>query len=339
MPAWNAADTIGPAIRSLLHQTRRPDEIVVVDDGSSDDTAAVVRSLARRRRSGINLVRTAHRGLVPALNAGLAAASGTLIARMDADDLARRERLAMQARILATHPEVGVVGGAAEIPRRDGNAGYRRYGAWVNRLTHWRQIRRARFIESPLVHPTVVYRRHLVTNHGGYREGPFPEDYELWLRWFAAGVRAVAVPEPVITWRDDPRRFSRTPSAMQARDAFFAVKGSYLAREVFHRADARPVFLWGGGRRTRRRMEPFVRALADLTGDAQPPVAAVVDLSARPSTGLAEREVPVLPPERVPPPTAGYVVAAVTTPGARHRIAAHLAARGYRYERDWIAAG
>jgi glycosyltransferase involved in cell wall biosynthesis len=283
----------------------------------------------------LRIVRTPHRGLVAALNTGLATATGDLIARMDADDRAHPDRLARQRAFLLENPHIGIVGSAAVTPPREGNAGYRRYTEWVNGLTHWRQIRRARFIESPLIHPTVMFRRDLVDRHGGYREGPFPEDYELWLRWFAAGVKAAALPEPLLIWNDPPERFSRTPTAMQDRDAFYRIKAQYLAREVGEARRGRAVILWGGGRRTRRRFEPFEAALVETAGTE---VAAIVDVAGGATRPFRGRRVPCISPGEVPPPREAYVVAGVGSIGVRMQIAAALARRGYRYERDWIAA-
>jgi hypothetical protein len=254
---------------------------------------------------------------------------------MDADDRAHPDRLARQRAFLLENPHIGIVGSAAVTPPREGNAGYRRYTEWVNGLTHWRQIRRARFIESPLIHPTVMFRRDLVDRHGGYREGPFPEDYELWLRWFAAGVKAAALPEPLLIWNDPPERFSRTPTAMQDRDAFYRIKAEYLARAVGEARRGRAVILWGGGRRTRRRFEPFEAALVETAGTE---VAAIVDVAGGATRPFRGRRVPCISPGEVPPPREAYVVAGVGSIGVRMQIAAALARRGYRYERDWIAA-
>jgi hypothetical protein len=245
----------------------------------------------------LRIIRTPHRGLVAALNTGLATATGDLIARMDADDRAHPDRLARQRGFLLENPHIGIVGSAAVTPPREGNAGYRRYTEWVNGLTHWRQIRRARFIESPLIHPTVMFRRDLVDRHGGYREGPFPEDYELWLRWFAAGVKAAALPEPLLIWNDPPERFSRTPTAMQDRDAFYRIKAEYLARAVGEARRGRAVILWGGGRRTRRRFEPFEAALVETAGTE---VAAIVDVAGGATRPFRGRRVPCISPGEVP---------------------------------------
>lgn len=332
LPVYNAAAPVHAAVESLLHQDATDFDLIVVDDGSTDGTSQIVDRLRRRTDTGlITVIHTAHRGLVPALTTACEAAHGDYIARMDADDTCDPTRLRLQAEFLDSHPRIGVVGTAAGMPATGSNEGYRRYTEWVNGLTHWRQIRRAQFIESPLIHPTVMFRREVMERCGGYREGPFPEDYELWLRWFSQGVQAAALPQRLLTWNDPPDRVSRTPAAVQSRDAFYRVKGSYLARAVEQRHRRRPILIWGAGRRTRRRMEPFGRALSRS-------ITAFLDLRDG-EVPFLQHTYPVLTPDRVPPPQEAYIVAAVGSRGARGEIAAHLARRGYRYEQDWIAAG
>lgn len=332
LPVYNAAATIHAAVESLLQQDVTDFDLIVVDDGSTDGTSRLLNQLKMGIGTGpITVIHTAHRGLVPALTTAYEASRGEYIARMDADDTCHPARLRLQAQFLDSHPRIGVVGTAATMPSTEANEGYRRYTEWVNGLTHWRQIRRAQFIESPLIHPTVMFRREVMERCGGYREGPFPEDYELWLRWFAQGVRAATLPQRLLIWNDPPDRVSRTPAAVQSRDSFYRVKGRYLARAVELRRRGRPILIWGAGRRTRRRMEEFGRSLST-------PIEAFIDLQDG-TVPFLQDSFSVLAPDRVPPPQEAYVVAAVGSRGVRGEIAAFLARRGYRYEEDWIAAG
>ena len=95
LPAYNAAATLPAALDSLLAQTFGDFEIVVVDDGSIDETGAILHTYAARD-ARVRSIRQAHAGVVGAAQAGLLACRGALVARMDADDLAVPERLALQ---------------------------------------------------------------------------------------------------------------------------------------------------------------------------------------------------------------------------------------------------
>lgn len=98
--AWNAEATIQEAIESALIQSQPPLEVIVVDDGSDDDTARVVRSV---KSPIVRLIRQANRGQSAALNRGVAAARGTYIKFLDADDLLNPQHLSSQLEVLSGH--------------------------------------------------------------------------------------------------------------------------------------------------------------------------------------------------------------------------------------------
>lgn len=108
-------------------------------------------------------------------------------------------------------------------------AGYARHVSWTNRLLTHDEISLARVVESPLAHPSVTFRRELVERWGGYREGDFPEDYELWLRWLEAGVRMDKLAESLLVWNDSPTRLSRCDRRYD-KEAFYRLKARYPGR-------------------------------------------------------------------------------------------------------------
>jgi hypothetical protein len=84
IPAWNAQEWIGEAVRSAVAQTDVPLEIIVVDDGSTDDTAAVARAAGGEC---VQVIEQTNGGASAARNAGTAAARGGFIQYLDADDV------------------------------------------------------------------------------------------------------------------------------------------------------------------------------------------------------------------------------------------------------------
>ena len=92
MPVRNGATYLELAVRSILEQTFADFEFIIIDDGSSDQTPMLLSSLAKSD-ARIRLLRTSGEGIVVALNAGIRAARGALIARMDADDIAYPEQV------------------------------------------------------------------------------------------------------------------------------------------------------------------------------------------------------------------------------------------------------
>jgi glycosyltransferase involved in cell wall biosynthesis len=329
MPVRNAAATVEVAVASLLAQTLPDFEALVVDDGSTDSTPAVIASLTARD-SRVRLIRSNGKGIVAALNTGLQAARAPLIARMDADDVSHPERFARQVDWLVAQPDFGVVScrvafGGDPIAR----AGYGLHVAWLNELLTDEQIRLNRFIEAPLAHPSVMFRRELVTLHGGYRSGPFPEDFELWLRWLEAGVRMAKVPAELLTWNDPPDRLSRSDPRYDP-EAFYRCKAPYLARWLkTHQGAGRRLFIWGAGRPTRRRAELLTPFGVRIEG--------YVDIDAR-KIGRQFEGRPVIGPGGVPPLGELFILGYVAKRGARELIRTCLAERGYQEGRDFLLA-
>ena len=329
MPVHNAAPTLAAAVDSLLGQTEPAWELVAIDDGSTDASRAILEAYARRDRR-IRVIRAERRGLVSALNAGLSATAGPLVARVDADDVCLPERLARQRRHLESRPALGLVASRVRFggdPERA--AGYARYVDWTNRLLTHEEISLARFVESPLAHPSVMFRRTLVERWGGYADGDFPEDYELWLRWLEAGVRIEKLAEPLLVWNDSPTRLSRC-DRRYAKEAFYRIKARYLARWLaVHNPHHPAVILWGAGRITRKRVQPLV--------DQGIAVEAFIDIDPR-KVGRRIGGRPVLSPDELPPAGTSFVVPYVGSSDAREQIEARLQAAGYRRGVDFIAA-
>ena len=342
LPVHNAAATVARAVASVQAQTFADWELLAVDDGSTDATREILLAMAATdpRVRVLDIART---GIVAALNAGLAASSAPLIARMDADDESYSGRLEVQQHFLAANPEVGVVGCRVDFGGdREQSAGYALHVDWLNSLLTPEQIALNRFVEAPLAHPSVMFRRQLVEDHGDYREGDFPEDYELWLRWLDAGVKMAKVPETLMVWHDPPDRLSRTHPRYDP-EAFFRLKAWWLAQwlqgeESDRRMKARyeggeqavsprQVDVWGAGRTTRQRAAGLEKHGVIIAG--------YIDIDAK-KTGKKVAGRPVLPVLELPDPAGSVVLGYVSTRGAREHIRGELGQRGWVEGRDFI---
>jgi glycosyltransferase involved in cell wall biosynthesis len=329
MPAWNAAATVAAAVASVRAQTLRAWELVFVDDGSSDGTLVAVEEAAKGD-ARMRVLRCEHGGIVAALNSGIAAARAALIARMDADDVMMQDRLAAQVGFLEAHPEIGVVSCLVEFGGdRAAARGYALHVDWINSIAEPDAIARNRFIESPLAHPSVMFRRELIDRHGGYAETGGPEDYELWLRWMDAGVRFAKVPEVLLRWNDAPARLSRTDERY-GESAFYGCKCRYLARWLqAHVAAERRILLWGAGRITRKRFS--------VLGEHGTQIAGYIDIDPG-KVGSRVAGVPVIGPDAIPARETCFVVGGVGVRGAREMHRAMLEARGFAEGVDFIFA-
>jgi glycosyltransferase involved in cell wall biosynthesis len=313
MPVYNAESTVFHALESLRAQSFRSMEIIVVNDGSTDGTLEILRS-----QPGLKLLDHSHRGIAPALNDGLAAARGDYIARMDADDLCHPERIEKQASFLDAFPNIGIVGCRVGFGGdRERQAGYAAHVDWINSLIEPEEIALNRFVESPFAHPSVLFRRELFEQFGAYRDGPFPEDYELWLRWMANGVKAGKVDEELVVWNDPPDRLSRTDPRYSI-DAFYGTKAQYLSQWLEKHNPHHPeVIVWGAGRVTRKRV-----AILESYGLR---ITHYIDIKPR----RLNCGTPVIMPDALPDPDTCFVLPMVGKRGAREQIRAILKARGF----------
>lgn len=239
LPYHNAAPTLDAAINSIAAQTHTDWELLLINNASTDESSAIAEKWAAKD-DRIQVIEESKVGIAQALNTGLAHAQGRYIARMDADDISHPERFAKQVAYLETHPEIGVLGTQTTFTTFvEKSSGMRWFTQWQNAILTPHDHYVKRFVDAPLAHPTVMFRRELVELHGGYDTGPLPEDHELWLRWMDAGVRFAKLPEELLTWNDHAQRLSRTHSNYSV-DAFFTTKAKWLAKWLKRKLNGRP---------------------------------------------------------------------------------------------------
>jgi len=330
LPVRDAEKTLGMAIESILGQTERSFELLVADDGSTDSSPRILREFAELD-GRIRVLSTVNSGIVEALNLGLAEARAPYLARMDADDVSLPERLVLQCDYLDANPEVGLVSSRVEHWSEDAEvrAGYEAYVEWTNQVLDDTELRLRRFVESPFAHPSVVYRKSVVERFGGYREGSFPEDYELWLRWLEHGVRMGKLGEILLRWRDHDNRLSRIDPRYSV-EAFYQMKLEYLHRWLKDNNRHFPkVKIWGAGRITRNRTKSLLKAGTVVSGFYDIDPRKVGD----PRTGLMVQSI-----EDIPEPGEEFIVAMVGARGAREKVVAFLRDRGHREGTDFVLA-
>ncbi|MBL8002034.1 MAG: glycosyltransferase [Flavobacteriales bacterium] len=324
LPFRNAARTLDAAIASITAQTLREWQLLLIDNASTDEGAGTAAEWTARD-ARIKLLREPAVGIAHALNTGLFHADTPFIARMDADDVSHPERLARQLHFLQAHPDIGVLGTRTVFTTTvEKSSGMAWYVDWQNALLTPHDHYVKRFVDAPLAHPTVMFRRSLVEQHGGYSTEPLPEDHELWLRWMDAGVRFAKLPEALLTWSDHAHRLTRTHNNYSI-DAFFRTKAKWLARWVRRKAADRPVIIAGTSGLCQARA-----ALLESEGIA---VSAYTDVRPRVVAGHA-----FIPHDRLPPSGEALVISFISQRGTGDRIATYLASRGLIEGADFILA-
>lgn len=253
LPFFNAEGTLDRAIRSISRQDLKDFECLLVDNNSTDGSRSIAENWLKKDER-FKLISETQQGVMFASNRGAEEAKGIYLARMDADDMALPERLRLQSEFLDNHPGYGAVAGRVlHIGDPQYTEGFRRFVDWSNSLCSYEDIYHRRFIEAPIVNPTAMWRRSTMEEHGMYRAGNFPEDYEMWLRWLDRGVKIAKLEEVVLEWHDSKDRLTRT-DPIYSDQSFYEIKSLYLAQHLSRINPFHPkVAVWGASRISRRR--------------------------------------------------------------------------------------
>lgn len=175
MSVYNGEKYLTEAIDSIVNQTFADFEFIIINDGSTDNSICIIESYGDPRICLVNNDRNL--GLPISLNRGFELARGEYIARMDADDISRPERLARQISFLDAHPQVGVCGGWVRFFPPPGS------DVWKLPESS-EEIKCMQFYTVGVAHPAVMMRKKFFTDNGLLYDPRFrfSQDYELWGR-------------------------------------------------------------------------------------------------------------------------------------------------------------
>lgn len=223
LPTMNSERFLRETLESLDAQTYRDFELLVVDSGSRDGTLAILRE---SWSFPVRVLDASRKNLPESLNLGIEAATGRYIARIDGDDVAEPERLALQVAFLEASPQTALIGGQIRIiDERGASLGARTYP------TDPQQVRRGLAVKNVIAHPAVMFRRQAAIAAGLYDPRP-PlgqcEDYDLWLRLLGQGELA-NLDVPVLRYRlhGGALKATRTRNILKAT---LQVKGRAFSR-------------------------------------------------------------------------------------------------------------
>ncbi len=223
------------AFSSIVDQTFSDWELIVVANGCSDvDFEAIGRHLASESRA--SLIRTEIHSVAHAMNLGVHHSRGSLIARMDADDVSLNNRLQVQvdlmkdAALTVVSSSCVIINAAGEVMNRDP----------LSELSHEEHMSALPLL-CCIVSPSSMIRRQCLMDVGGFSFGRYCEDYDLWLRILREipNAKFLRIATPLIKYR---RHATQASSAKNMR-AFRAYGFTLKLREFF--LTGRPKFLLG----------------------------------------------------------------------------------------------
>ncbi len=195
------------AVDSMLNQTVKPDEIVMVEDGPLTDELYSVLDEYTQGFPEIfrRVVNETNLGLGKALNRGLEECRNELVARMDTDDISVPERCEKQLAVFAENVELDLVGSniAEFVTSPEETVSVRKVPCTHEEICQFLKKR------CPFNHMSVMFKKSVVLNSGGYLDWHFNEDYYLWIRMYLDGCRFANISENLVNVRVGKEMFAR----------------------------------------------------------------------------------------------------------------------------------
>lgn len=246
MAVKDTAPYLPACLDSIIAQTYPNWELLAVNDHSSDDTPEILARYARKD-ARIRVFHSTRPRLIPTLQEGYRNVKGTLINRMDSDDMMPADKLETLVRNWQKYGKGTVIAGGTEhfVDEGEVGDGFLRYERWLNdvarRSAHYEEIYKECVIPS---HSWMAHKEDFDAV-GAFDSEIYPEDYDLTFRFYKQGLKIVGIDKVLHHWRDRSNRISRTWEEYKDNRYFnLKVRNFY----DLDRDRSRPLVLWGAGR-------------------------------------------------------------------------------------------
>lgn len=178
MSVYNGEALLSKSIESILNQSFKQFEFIIVNDGSTDNSHKIIHDY-QKKDNRIIIINKKNTGLADSLNTGLRESNTDWIARIDADDICKFDRLKEQYLFIKNNPSTVLLGSNAKLIDLNGNSiGFLKYPT-----DHQKILKKLSITPETFPHSSVLYNRHTALKVGGYRSKiTYAEDLDLWLR-------------------------------------------------------------------------------------------------------------------------------------------------------------
>ena len=260
MPVFNEENFIESCIESIKKQSFQDWELIAVDDFSTDQSKRILKKHAASDPR-IHYFSNTEKGIIPALKLAYSKTKGTMITRMDADDIMPMLKLQSMIAHLTKNGHGYIVTAKVEY-FSDGQLGngFIKYQNWLNRLceknNHFDHIYKECVIPSAC---WMAYKSDL-NKISAFTTSQYPEDYDLAFRFYKAKYEIASLNDTLHLWRDHPARASRN-DPNYANQNFFPLKLKYFLELDYDPSKA--LIIWGAGKKG--------KALAQLLQEASIP--------------------------------------------------------------------
>ena len=193
------------SLDSMIFQSVSPDEIVLICDGDlTDELNNILLDYQKKYTNLFNIIRLEkNSGLGYALKLGVENCKNEYIARMDTDDISKKDRCEKELNVLEKNPQVGIVGSNIE----EINNGKTE----LKKKVPENHIRIKKFMKrrNPFNHSSVMYKKSEVLKAGNYKEARFIQDYFLWVDMIYNGTIGYNIQENLVSMRVDNNFYKR----------------------------------------------------------------------------------------------------------------------------------
>lgn len=206
MGIYNNKSTLCEALESIVNQTYTDWELIMCDDGSADNTYEIAEEFIKNHPNNkFKLIRhKKNMGLNQTLNDCLKEAEGEYIARMDGDDISLPTRFEKEVEFLKNSPQYAIV--STPMIFFDENGDFMQgVGGVEPEINSFAK-------GTPFCHAPCMVRCEAFEAVGGYsvsKKRLRVEDWDLWVRMYAAGFKGYNLSEPLYKMRDDRSAYSR----------------------------------------------------------------------------------------------------------------------------------
>ncbi|MEW6417131.1 MAG: glycosyltransferase family 2 protein [Nitrospirota bacterium] len=202
MAVYNEERYVQKAIESILNQSFKDIELIIVNDASTDGTGEILNQYNDERIIIINSIENI--GRAKARNLAIKASRGNYIAIMDADDISMMQRIQKQVEYLEENRNVAILGTDYFPIDKTG----KRIHAKLLMPINSNEIKKSVFKFNPFIHSSVMIRRTVIEEFGGYDERfELAHDYELVLRILNKH-EGYNLPEELVAFRIDKERLN-----------------------------------------------------------------------------------------------------------------------------------
>ena len=246
MAVKDTAPYLPYCLESILAQKYSHWELIAANDSSTDATPDILREY-KAKDDRIRVYNSDRPKLIPALQKAYSHCQGTLINRMDSDDIMPEYKLEVMVKEWKRHGRGTIVAGGTEhfVDEGEVGEGFLRYERWLNEVAregkHYEEIYQECVIPS---HCWLIHKDDFDAV-GAFDPEVYPEDYDLCFRFYQAQLNVVGLDHILHYWRDRSDRISRTWDCYKD-NRYFELKLQYFYQ--LDRDRNRPLVLWGAGR-------------------------------------------------------------------------------------------